>query len=599
MSVIWEFHEKPRKMALTTQIYQNVLQSSGFSESERLIREAIQNSVDAQASGSKKPVIVEFEQKLLKGNAKKALFESLSLKGGPLKRLKKLGLPEENNLKALNETRARFPVLIISDFNTCGLGGCWNGSKPEDHFGRLVVNLGISDKSAGKEIYGGSFGFGKTVYGKASKIGVVVFYSVFKSSEETEGHHARLMATGLFKDHDLNRRSYSGFAFFGAVDPEFKKESMPLVDEAAHATAKRWGFTTRSEKDVGTSIMILDCNQSVTELAEAAEKFWWPRLVAHGGDGVEIIIRDKDGEIRPRPKSNKFIKPFLDCLSNATSDYQDPPKSKLYPFRAVNTFEGLVKPGTLSCIALDSGEDENPLAHRVALVRNAGMVVNYQLLGNESYEPCVGVFKAHLDIEGYLAYSEPQMHDQWDENSDRLGEKFGPDGSKLVNAVNRRVETSFKDFQKQQEPPIPPSGQRFKELERLMGDFINVPGDNPPPPLPSPENRPVTINVGEDRVKENGLVFDVAEISLNVRKEHETDELECTVSALFELIGDTTHRSLSTTTCTLTDEDGKQIAEGAPAEARVRLSKGTPTRIFAKAPCDPNGMARIRVAVQG
>mgnify|MGYP001364539530 CR=1 FL=1 len=599
MSMIWEFHKKPRKMPLTTQIYQNVLQTSGFTEGERLIREAVQNSVDAHVSGSKKPVIIEFEQKLLNGRAKKSLLKALSLEEGPLKRLEKLGLPEEHNLDALTTTRAGFPVLIVSDFNTCGLGGRWDGIGGDDHFGRLVVHLGIADKSAGSEVYGGSFGFGKTVYGKASKVGIVVFYSVFGPSEDTGGQHARLMATGLFKEHTHYRHEYSGFAFFGATDPEHPNESIPLVDEAAHDVAERCGFTRRSEKEVGTSIMILDTSQDLSELAAAAEKYWWPRLIAHGGEGVNILIRDEEREIRPRPKVNKSLKPFLDCLSNVSSEYQDPPKSKLYAFRGINTFEGLVKLGTLSCLALDTEGEDHPFACRVAMVRNAGMVVRYQLLGNEAYEPCVGVFKAHLDSEGYLAFSEPQMHDQWDPNSDRLQERYGDDGWKVVNAVNRRVETTFKEFQKQQEPPIPPSGRRFRELERLMGSFINVPGDNPPPPPPPDETRPVTISVDEDRIEENGSIFDVAEILLNVSEEYEKNELECTVSALFELIGDTTRRSISTTSCTLIDEDGNRIADGVPAEAKVRLSKGIPTRLSAKASCDKNGMARIRVAVQG
>ena len=177
MPRIWEFTEQASKMPLTASIFLNVLQSSGFSSEERLVREALQNSVDAHRPGSVSPVSVRIESKLLVGPSKKSLVKAIGLRGQPFKRRKQFGLPDGNALHSIRDADEPLPTLIIADSHTHGLPGAWNGTEPNDHFGRLVVNLGVDDKAEAAEFSGGSYGFGKTVYAKASGIGVVVFYS--------------------------------------------------------------------------------------------------------------------------------------------------------------------------------------------------------------------------------------------------------------------------------------------------------------------------------------------------------------------------------------------------------------------------------------
>jgi hypothetical protein len=236
-TTFWEFHQRQRKMPLTTRIFSNVLQASGFSFEELLVREALQNSVDAHHRDADYPVSVRIERRLLTGEDKRSLVEALDLTGEPMERRSLFDLPSENALETIEDPDDPLPVLVVSDYHTCGLTGVWDGTGPGDHFGRLVVHLGVDDKAEGSEISGGSFGFGKTVYGNASRVGIVAFYSVFHPTATTEGAHARFMATGLFEPHEFENRPYDGFAFLGEPDPTNPEEAVPVTDEAAHALA--------------------------------------------------------------------------------------------------------------------------------------------------------------------------------------------------------------------------------------------------------------------------------------------------------------------------------------------------------------------------
>jgi hypothetical protein len=587
----WEFHERQRKMPLTTSIFNNVLQSSGFSTAERLVREALQNSVDAHRLDADAPVSVRIEKKVLTGDEKVALVRALNLTESPQRRRHLFDLPEGSALENIDDPDSPLPVLIVSDYHTCGLGGKWDGTGEGDHFGRLVVNLGVDDKAEGSEISGGSFGFGKTVYGKSSQVGIVAFYSVFQPTAESDGAHARFMATGLFKAHEYDDEKFDGFAFFGRPDEDYPSEVLPFVDEEAHKLAQACGIRTRTDSEKGTSILILDCNQDIEELRIAAEQYWWPRLIQNE---LDLVLKDEDSEVSPRPRKNNDVTPFISCWQNLVSENTDHPRSKLFKFRKIS-FDGEMKqPGTLSCVLLES---DSKFANKTALVRGPGMVVNYHPSGSDSYEPCVGVFNGHTDIEKVLTYSEPQMHDHWDENADRLQTKFSDEGVKLVRSVMSRVINSFKDFQRLQEPPIPPGGLQPKELGKLLGRFLNTPGTTPPPP-PIPIVRPISIHVQEDRIKEDDVIWDTAKIGLELRDDFEGDELEFVLSMQHEVLGDASHRIVGRTEGVLLDGNGDIMAKGSPAAVSILLNKGEKTSVWAKVVSDEDSLTRIRVAVE-
>lgn len=556
------------------------------------MREAIQNSADAHRKAADLPVSVRVEKRSLVGNEKAKLVAALGLDSELSSRKQAIDLPAGNALETIADPNIPLPVLVISDYNTHGLGGRWDGTGEHDHFGRLVINLGVDDKADAAQISGGSFGFGKTVYGKASGIGVVAFYSVFQPSEASDGVHARFMATGLFKAHEHEGQKYDGFAFFGSPSSDEPDEASPLVDEEAHNLAAACGLEVRTEHDFGTTILIIDCDYDTEAMKTAVELFWWPRLLRNE---LDVSLVEGETELFPRPKQNAHLRPFIACYQNIVSDTQDPPKAMVMKSeRRIGSSAGPLEPGILSAILLDA---DNEYSNCVALMRGPGMVVKYYPCGSDSLEPCVGVFVADPDVEKILTFSEPQMHDDWDPNADRLKLKFPEDGERVVRAVVRRIETMFRDFQRKQEPPIPPGGLKPKELMRLLGRFLDEAGPNPIPPEPG-QPRPVSISVSEDRVQQDGNVWDEATITLELRPEFEGEELTCTVTATHEILGDSSLRIVDRTEAHLEDENRTLLAKGTPPAIEATLRKGEIRKFFAVAPADEITTARIRVSVE-
>ena len=579
-------------MPLTTSIFNNVLQSSGFSKEERLIREAVQNSVDAHRLDADMPVSVRIEKRTLRGEEKLRLVRALQLNGEPSRRLDSFGLPENNALASINDAQEPLQILVIEDFNTSGLGGAWDGTGNGDNFGRLVVNLGIDDKAEGSEISGGSFGFGKTVYGKTSQIGTVAFYSVFDETEATGGSHARFMATGLYRSHEMGDDRFSGFAFYGAPSRTDAGEAIPFEDEDAHAIAELCGLERREPSEHGTSILLLDVDVDMLKLKEATELYWWPRLEQKQ---LDLTLIDNDVELWPRPKRNPEVAPFVRAWHNLVSESSDPPGSQVERFRRESTENGLLHRGTISCIALETAI---PRKNHIALVRGPGMVVNYLPAGSDSYEPAVAVLRADADIEKILTYSEPQMHDIWDPNSDRLQGQFPVDGPRIVASTLNSAKAYFGRFQKMQEPPVPPGGLEPKALSGLLGKLLKPRSSAPNRGEKAPE-RPISISVREDRLSADGGHIDQAEILISCREGREEQEpLLCRLIVSHETLGDTTHRVVARGACELYNLSGEPLANGDPAEIDLEMGEGSTFRVVARAKVGELALSQFRVAVE-
>jgi len=588
---IWEFQPKLPKMSPNVRAFRNVLQSAGFTDEERLVRESLQNSVDARAPDAEAPVRVRIEKRVLAGKAKSELVAALGLNGEPLSRHALFNLPQGNAFEKLTQARSPLSIVQVSDFNTKGLSGTWNGTSANDHFGRLVVHFGNDDKAEGVASSGGSFGFGKTVYAKASKIGIVVYYSVFKPSRDTGGTGARLMGTGLFDKHSKGRAEYTGFAFFGERDPSSPAEALPFIDDHAHAVAQRCGLHVRKPDEFGTTILILDCDLDVDSMRVATEKYWWPRITR---DELDVTFVQNGEEQSPRPKKNPVLIPFIDSMNNLRAGVEQKPKSLLKTFNRVRIDNDLREIGTLACLHLGEQHD---LAHMVALIRKPGMVVNYRAVGSDAFEPCVGVFQADDQIDKVLTYAEPPSHDRWDSNADRLRNNFGADGAEAVASIEKRIEVAFKDFQREQEPPPPPGGVLPKELSSLLSKFFGGKGPVPPPP-PEGASRPVAISLRESRIAKGDDTYDKAAIEVALPDSSTLEAVRCRVSAHHEVLGDASHRLIGRTLVRLTNSKNRVIAKGRPASHLFVIKRGQAVRVTAMAKTDSSYFTRMRVTVE-
>ena len=137
-----------------------------------------------------------------------------------------------SNLKEfLNEEEMK--ALLIRDINTCGLGGDLDKFTPEDHFARLVYASHLGDKADNDINSGGSFGLGKTVYAKSSKINTVLFHSTFKANERSSNVSRRLMVAGVYPQYEFKNKEYTGFAYFGKEDQSNDNTTKPFENDEA------------------------------------------------------------------------------------------------------------------------------------------------------------------------------------------------------------------------------------------------------------------------------------------------------------------------------------------------------------------------------
>lgn len=158
----------------------------GQSEVDSLIRESVQNSLDA-VDNEKKPVKLVFKNEIIEDS----FCKSLNL-GNLKKHL------QECEIKINNDKKINF--IIIEDFNTKGLE-----NSLEDFF--------YSDNITNKSTGGGSHGIGKAVFPSFSKMKTFFGYSRFANSKSV------FQGRSVLKTHDIGNKSYRPY---GNIEIEVK-----------------------------------------------------------------------------------------------------------------------------------------------------------------------------------------------------------------------------------------------------------------------------------------------------------------------------------------------------------------------------------------
>lgn len=222
--------------------------------SDALVREAIQNSLDA-ALAEDKQVTVRF---FFSGaSAALPLSQASRFLDGLVPHLE---APE--NLPALESGgwTAERPMefLAIEDFATRGLVGDPSasshaiGGKPNDFY-YFFRNVGRSGKSATDR---GRWGLGKTVFPAASSIRAFFGYTV--RDEDPSG---LLMGQAVLKSHLLGQKLFDSYGFFGLFDGRMPQ---PIEDEVFRTDFKKSFGLMRSGGQTGLSVVVPFPLRSVT-----------------------------------------------------------------------------------------------------------------------------------------------------------------------------------------------------------------------------------------------------------------------------------------------------------------------------------------------
>lgn len=224
-----------------------------LSEISSLVREAIQNSIDACLDNTK-PVKVRFTLKNQTGKINEKYFKDL---------YPHAALSINENLLPKYDQNSNF--LIIEDFNTTGLEGSVRPSKPKDSDVKLYGASywffewakGISIKKGDR----GSWGIGKIVLSAASRYKSYFVYSVRKriveeGSEQILFGHANLKYENISDKRVKPNRRWMITNEIGEYIPQ--SESSQIKEFCSD-----WGVTRESSM-TGTSIILPFCRDTIT-----------------------------------------------------------------------------------------------------------------------------------------------------------------------------------------------------------------------------------------------------------------------------------------------------------------------------------------------
>ena len=211
---------------------------------DALVREAIQNSLDA-AIGNK-PVTVRFsfqKQSNNRSDFKEVVETYLNGIGAHLQ-------ARHSGLQNTPTNAEDFDYLLIEDYGTRGLQGDilqyddLDDDQRRNDFYYFWRNIGRTRKGDSDL---GRWGLGKTVFQASSRIN-----SFFGLTVRDDDHRSMLMGQSVLKIHKVNGQRYAPYGFFGLFDDDLP---LPIEDKSFIDAFIRQFNIERNERS-GLSILI-------------------------------------------------------------------------------------------------------------------------------------------------------------------------------------------------------------------------------------------------------------------------------------------------------------------------------------------------------
>lgn len=398
--------------------FRRLLGSPAQDQLQTVLREAIQNSIDASLPGRGPEVLIRLRtlSEEQRDVLRRRIFQEI---------------PEEVERIGLSLSKANLRVLEICDFNTKGLGGPTSGDEAAAggeslDFVNFMRNVGVARDASHS---GGTYGYGKTSLYAASACSTILVDSLttFRGAATRRfmGCHLGNAFDALVGDG--KRKRFTGRHWWGLGDGDNSID--PVSDSGAEELAASLGMPARERGRSGTSIMILDLIEEDAEDARNMEHhireillwYFWPRLVRTAPQDRKLGLRlEIEGENMVIPAPENF--PPLDRFASAMEDLRNnrgvQVVSSKRPKRELGRLvvsKGLRADRYASSLATASQIPSQ--ACHIALMRPVELVVKYiegQPYDDRSLE-WAGVFICSDDdeIEAAFAMSEPPAHDDW------------------------------------------------------------------------------------------------------------------------------------------------------------------------------------------
>jgi|LWDU01.1.fsa_nt_gi flagellar biosynthesis regulator FlbT len=570
----WELNLMSKKNPVHTAGFLTGYDERNFTQDEIVARESGQNAGDAGRNVSGNTELI-FQKLNIQGKNKEKFLKIFQFEELLEPRLDSFKLKEKN--QSICDNLEKFfhdddlSLLLIRDFNTCGLGGKLDRYEKEDHFSRLVCALNLDDKADTDHDSGGSYGLGKTVYAKNSAINTVIFHSVFDESDATNGANRRLMAAGIYPKHSYDGKDYGGYAYFGErVDIE-KNDVKPFENETAEEIwtqiqACVSADISRPKSQTGTDVLILMDTLDIDNIKTAVEDYYFPAII--NGDLSVRFIDENENQDFPKPLERKDLDQFIKLMKTAESSKDITEDERIV--KNLHKFNNL-KLGRIAYAASEPDEASSDRNNCVAVVRGTGMVMDYFKLGTDQYEPAVGVFVADSDIYKFLIESENPAHSEWSKHASRLDRRYPIEGKKIVSRVNNAIKSRFIEFQRNLQPDIITKRGESGLLSRILSGALTG-GSTGDSPVPDKDfDNPVAMHLTRNQRQDDSSVW-----SLRIHDNEHTPEksFQLKLYPSISLVGDSRRVSIKHMNFMVRDHQGKVLANESKPELIYNFERG-------------------------
>ena len=362
---------------------------------DNLAREICQNSLDAKAKKTSKPVKVKFEllhiptagYEVFEGY-KKCIDGCRKYWGDDMDDKLKCFLKDAESTLSKEEVS----VLVAGDYNTTGLTGS-RTNKISSAWEALANSDGVSVKA--DDVSGGSFGIGKNAPFACSSLSMV-FYNTYADDNEKAFLGVARLATLLNQADKPTHR----IGRFQKNDDEAEKWS-PIFGEDLNPFRDLFLRTER-----GTDVIIIGFSEEenwMTKVEKAVIKNFF--VAIHEGN---LIVELKDNAIfRLIDSSN---------LAQKISDFSDDKEMKI----TSQLYSAFVSPDhkeSLSILQKSDAEvyikSNSSFARIIANFRSTGMMVGYKRRRIYQHYAAVLVVRGE-ELGELLRATEPPRHNKWD-----------------------------------------------------------------------------------------------------------------------------------------------------------------------------------------
>ncbi len=477
---------------------------------DTLVREAIQNSRDVPLEDDT-PVEVEFKLIRLAGSNLDSFLETLRWNGSSsglslrphiaaaASSGQKLGSVLKDGLADL-ERHGELLLLRVDDRRARGLTGLEFGG--EGNFAALCRNNLHSDKQ-GMPLAGGSYGLGKAVFWRASKVATVLFRSDLSEPVREDGlqlQEGRIIGRSDLSWHELGDNDrFAGLGWFGrrlVVGNQPVAASVWSNEALAHDL-----FLDRkmAADGPGTSIMVVgfhdpssdlpkEMQALAIEMTEAATQNFWPALES-GHLVVKVSTyegRDEIDSMLVSVGNNPAVRPFVEAVrsfrQNDLSERLTEPGSVVerrvilrVPRRKVAPPHRELDHDAILLVRRDADGEQGELSGHIAFFRGREMVIRYDRLQIPGVVPfhavvlcgeATGGDEDDRAAERFLRIAEPPAHNEWRVTPD-LKAEYVSGGGAAINRFFESVREEVRQLVKPQVEDLDEGPQVLKELLRL------------------------------------------------------------------------------------------------------------------------------------